>query len=193
MTVFPTAYFPPISYLKTLCESEDVLMDIGENYVKQTFRNRCSVLTANGKQDLSIPVIRPNGNKTFTKDIIVSDDLGWRRDHWRCLLANYAASPYFEHYEKEIHDLIFQKTSHLVNFNQNCLSFIDSALDLKIQMNTSEIYLENPNIDYRSFTFSTAGQTYQQVLFTSAAFVPDLSILDALFNLGPMARKLIQL
>jgi hypothetical protein len=191
MTVFPTAYFPNTIYLKTLCESNDAVLDMGENYVKQTFRNRCCILTANGKQDLSIPVIRPNGNKTFTKDILVSEELGWRRDHWRCLLANYAASSYFDHYEKEIYDLIFQKTENLIEFNEKCFEFIANALDLKIAWEKSSVYVEEAEIDYRNFSFRSNSQAYQQVLFSSPDFVPNLSILDSLFNLGPMARKLI--
>jgi len=81
LTVFPTSLFPSIAYLKAICGAESPVIDLGEHYVKQTQRNRYSVLSANGPLDLSIPVIRPNGNKTLTGSIEVSEDLGWRRDH----------------------------------------------------------------------------------------------------------------
>lgn len=191
MTVFPTSYFPTIAYLKALCKEPDPVLDLGEHYVKQTYRNRCTVLSSNGKQDLSIPVIRPNGNRTATKEAIVSDELGWRRDHFRCLKAGYSSSPYFDHYASEIEDLIFQKTSLLIDFNANCLSFISRALQLEVHPNKSLEYLEEVDNDYRTFNFENSEIPYQQVLFSSSHFTPSLSVLDALFCIGPMTRKLI--
>ena len=191
MTVFPTSYFPSVAYLKAICRAESPVIDLGEHYVKQTQRNRYSVLSANGPLDLSIPVIRPNGNKTLTGLIEVSEDLGWRRDHWRSITAAYSSSPYFEHYESEIQALVFQKTKLLSDFNFSALRFLQSTLQLEFEYISSPDYMEHPEIDFRYFNFPSDSQTYQQVMFGQEAFVSNLSVLDALFCLGPMARNLI--
>ncbi len=171
--------------------SQDAVIDVGEHYVKQTFRNRCSLRSANGQLDLSIPVIRPNGNKTPTGIVEVSHDKGWRRDHFRSIQAAYASSPYFDHYAPEIELLIFQETKLLKDFNKRCLRLIQDVLSLDLQLSYSEVYIENPSVDFRNFDFPNDTNTYQQVHFEDSDFQPGLSILDALFCLGPMARNLI--
>lgn len=191
LTVFPTSYFPSIAYLKAICAAEYSIIDIGEHYTKQTFRNRCSILTANGGQGLSIPVIRPNGNKSSTSIVKVSPEINWRRDHWRTISAAYASSPYFEHYEEEIKLLIFQETELLVDFNQKCLEFLIKSLSLPLNIKYSKEYMESSTNDFRSFFFAKTESKYQQVFNPISEFSPNLSVLDALFCIGPMARTLI--
>lgn len=191
MTVFATSAFPSIDYLSLLCRSDFPCIDLGEKYVKQTWRNRYSILTGNGVLPLTIPVIKPNGTKTLSADILVSPEINWRRDHWRALQSAYSSSPYFEHYSAEIEHLLFQKTEKLWEFNETILQAFKNWLELPFSSTYSHQYLENPITDFRDFTFPSNPKTYQQVLFQQSAFVPNLSSLDALFCLGPMARNII--
>ncbi|MDB9806177.1 WbqC family protein [Crocinitomicaceae bacterium] len=191
MTVFGTSYFPSVEYLKEFCAAVNAVIDAGEHYPKQTFRNRCSLLNGNGQLDLSIPVIRPNGNKSKTGTVKVSHEINWRRDHWRTISAGYASAPYFEHYEKEIKELVFQETDLLTDFNRNCLSYIQQTLDLPFRCSVSQEYIKEFDMDFRSFQFVNSQKSYHQVHFGQTDFVPNLSILDALFCLGPLARTLI--
>ncbi len=172
--------------------SEIPMIDYGEHYVKQTYRNRFTVLSAGGKKDLSIPVIRPKGNKTPTLEILVSPEMNWKRDHWRTLLAGYSSAPYFEHYQEEVKNLIFQPNEKLVKFNENCLSYIDSVLALGLKYDVSTVFIEEAKSDFRNFNFEPNELHYKQVQFDQKGFEPNLSILDALFCLGPMARTLIK-
>jgi len=191
LTVFGTSYFPSVEYLKEFCATENVIIDAGEHYPKQTFRNRCSILNGNGQLDLSIPVIRPNGNKSSIGTVKVSPEINWKRDHWRTISAGYSSAPYFEHYEKEIKDLVFQETDLLIDFNRNCLAYIQQTLDLPVRYGVSQNYIEEFDKDFRSFHFEKSDKPYHQVHFGQTDFVPNLSILDALFCIGPMARTLI--
>ncbi len=191
MSVFATSYFPSSEYLKEMCCAENPIVDLGEHYIKQTFRNRCSILTSNGMQNLSIPVVKPDGNKTRTKDILVTQDLNWRRDHWRTIKAAYSSAPYFEHYETEIKNLVFQETEKLWEFNQNIMKQLISWLELPLSYTYSEKFIELSNSDFRDFQFEKINKTYTQVLFNQDEFFAELSILDSLFCLGPLARNLI--
>ena len=56
MAVFPCAYFPSISYLKLLYEFQPCTIDLKENFVKQSIRNRCEILSANGRLKLIVPI-----------------------------------------------------------------------------------------------------------------------------------------
>jgi hypothetical protein len=191
VSAFATSYFPSIGYLKSICAAENTLIDLGEHCKKQTERNRCSILTSNGLQHLTVPIIRPNGNKSATAEIKISYVEAWERDHCRAITAAYAHAPYFEHYSKEIFSIIGSKSDKLIDLNTLILNQLKVWFELPMDAKLSETYLESPETDFRDFQFDALDKTYIQVDFGQPTFVPNLSILDALFCLGPMARNLI--
>lgn len=191
ISVFSSSYFPSIHYLRALCESKNPLIDIGEHCEKQTERTRATILSSNGIQKLTIPVIRPFGNKTATKDVQISFVEPWQRNHCRAIETAYAAAPYYEDYANVIFELINSKKNKLAQFNEMILEEIISLLELPISPKTSTEYIENQINDFRNFDFNYICMPYIQVDFSKNEFYENLSILDALFCLGPMARKLI--
>ena len=98
MALYSTAYFPCISYMAQLIEDPSPRIEIYDTYHKQTYRNRCRVMTANGVESLSVPVVKVNGNHTMTKDVAISHVEPWQHIHSRCLESAYKAAPYFDHY-----------------------------------------------------------------------------------------------
>jgi len=191
VAAFATSYFPSIGYLNTICAAENPVIDLGEHCKKQTERNRCAILTSNGIQNLSVPIIRPNGNKSTTSEIIISYVEAWERDQCRAITAAYAHAPYFEHYSNEIFSMIGSKSEKLIDLNSLILNQLIEWLELPLDAAFSEMYLESPETDFRDFQFDALDKTYIQVDFAQPTFVPNLSILDALFCLGPIARNLI--
>jgi len=157
-------------------------------------RNRMTILGANGMLNLSIPVEKPNGNKTLTKDILISDAENWQKNHWKAIESAYAPSPYFEHYESEVKELIFSKNSNLVDFNFQIHLKIMDWLSLPIQNQFTESYSEESNSinDFRKTNWPIIeNSNYIKVFNVENVSESDLSILDAIFNLGPMARNLL--
>ncbi|MCH1480199.1 MAG: WbqC family protein, partial [Crocinitomicaceae bacterium] len=104
--VFPSAYFPCISYLKAYLAHEKRSIELFEHYPKQTLRNRCDIATSNGKLRLSIPIKKPFGSKSLMKDILIDQDAQWQKEHWRSIRTAYAGAPYFEEYAHDIEALI---------------------------------------------------------------------------------------
>ena len=43
-----TAYFPPIAYFSCLKKAEVTYIEQYDNFVKQSYSNRCEIMTANG-------------------------------------------------------------------------------------------------------------------------------------------------
>lgn len=192
--VFPVAYFGPVAYYQQMVLAGTVELEIFEHYAKQTLRNRTLILEPNGVQNLSIPVIKPHGNKTLTKDILISNAENWRKNHWKAIESAYASSAYFDHYGSEVKELIDFQSEKLVDFNQNIHQRIVKWLDLPVQDAFTDKYAENVSseTDYRrSFKEAESDYVYTQVFSPQNKFVPGLSILDAIFNLGPMARKIV--
>tara|TARA_B100000963_G_scaffold300390_1_gene272720 strand:- start:276 stop:932 length:657 start_codon:yes stop_codon:yes gene_type:complete len=191
-TVFPTAYFPSTAYLKAYFGHPNSQIEIHETYPKQTIRNRCEILSSNGIQRMTVPVIRVQGSKTKTKDIQI--EMGkWQNDHWRAVQSAYAAAPYFEDYAEDIHNIIYKSPKYLIELNENILAFIHGVLDIPLKVHNTSTYSITQLNDFRNIDFMdrTTIKEYQQVFSYDREFIPNLSVIDLLFNEGPFLRKWI--
>lgn len=193
-SIFPIAYFGSISYYRNLAQLEEVSFELYEHYIKQTIRNRMTILGADGAQNLSVTVIKPNGNKTLTKDIQICYAENWQKNHWKAIESAYAPSPYFEHYEKDVRDLIYSKNTTLIALNLQIHEKIVAWLSLPIQNQFTDSYIFDSKsfVDYRNLKWKKAeNSNYIKVFDSKNVDENNLSILDAIFNLGPMARNLL--
>ena len=197
MTVFCTAYFPCISYLARYIEDSSPVIEVWETYHKQTYRNRCRVMTANSVESLSVPVIKVNGNHTMTKDVIISYKEHWQQIHRRCLESAYKASPYFDHYYPFLKPIFEERFERLIDLNDKALEAILKILKVKKEIIHTNDYLPNPDNDLReAFSPKTIPNPelfpeYYQVFSAKYPFAPDLSILDLIFNEGPQSATFL--
>ena len=188
--VFPTSYFGNLSYYFALIQESSIIFEAKEHFIKQTYRNRCEVLTGNGVQAISIPVIRKNGSKTSIDEVIISNHTDWRKDHWKAIESAYSNSPYFDHYGIEVKELIYNNETNFLKFNEQIHLKICSWLGIETVHQFSTEFSSTTESTYH-FNENTSLKSYIQVFGDFKSFTPNLSILDAIFCLGPMARKLI--
>ena len=191
--IFPSSYFPSISYLNAYFQSENPSIEIHETFPKQTLRNRCEILTSNGILRLSVPVIKPKGSKTTTKDIEIDLSKKWQNEHWRAIQSAYASAPYYEDYAEYVNTLIYKSPKQLIELNDNILIFIFEILDITHQIiQTDSFELSHPS-DLRNTEFMNREiiSEYQQVFSYDREFTHNLSFLDLLFNEGPFMRNWI--
>lgn len=191
MSLFSTAYFPCISYMARLLSDPNPVVEVCETYHKQTYRNRCRVMTANGVESLSVPVVKVNGNHTMTKDMTLSPVEPWQHIHCRCLESAYKASPYFDHYYDTLRPVFESHFERLIDLNDAALQAVLRILKVKKEIVHTTDYLRQAENDLRE-AFSPKKQadaslfpTYYQVFSAKFSFAPDLSVLDLLFNEGP--------
>ena len=197
MALFSTAYFPCISYMARFLSENDPMIEIFETYHKQTYRNRCNVMTANGVQHLSVPVVKVNGNHTMTKDIAISHKEHWQQIHRRCLESAYKASPYFDHYYDYLKPIFETRFDRLVELNDTALEAVLKILKIPKKIIHTTDYVHTAENDFRE-AFSPKAPSelngfpqYYQVFGTKIPFEPDLSVLDLLFNEGPETINVI--
>ena len=183
-------YFPSIPYIKELSKADYVVLEAQETYQKQTYRNRCEILTANGKEDLIVPII--HGSSGFIKDIKIDYSQRWFQIHDRTLRAAYGKSPFFDFIMDDISAVLAQKNVYLWDLNYNMLTLCLEKLTLNKGISESNSYIM-PNdlpedvVDMRGkinpqsnkLAEQTVSKQYHQVF--GSEFVTNLSILDLLF------------
>jgi hypothetical protein len=190
-----TTYLGPVQYYCKLFSFDSVMMEANENYLKQTYRNRCMIATANGIESISIPIEHPKTDKILTKDIRISDHGNWRHNHWHALVSAYGMSPFFEYYADDFAPFYTQKYQFLFDFNEQLRLTICELLDIQPDINYTTEYLPTVSNDFRTAIRprqpiadnSFSPHPYYQVFKEKHGFLPNLSIVDLLFNMGPEA------
>jgi len=190
-TIFCSHYLAPIAYYKRLLFSDEVLIESCNFYEKKTYQNRCEILSANGKIALSVPVEKPSRAKVPFKDIRIAYHEDWQHQHLRALSSAYKNSPFFEYYIEDFLPFYEKKTSFLLDLNMGLHHTVLSAIEeQRPTVLTSNFYQQNDVQDLR-FSFHPKKEydgelkRYTQVFSDKMDFVPHLSIIDLLFNLGP--------
>lgn len=185
--VLPTAYFPPISWMRKLKKVDRLIIAGGESYQKQTYRSRTTILGANGLLNLVVPVSRPYGKDSLTHELAVSYTDNWQKDHVKAITSAYGKAPYFNHYGEDIVALIEKNPTSLVNLNTSLIQFLIDAFDLNctIEIDTTikDVSREVQELMIPKVRSKFEIKPYYQVLGNDH-FETNLSSLDALFNIG---------
>jgi hypothetical protein len=199
-----TAYFPPLQYLSKFVLFEKVYIEQFENYTKQTYRNRCEILGANGPVSLIVPVVKGRSKKIKIKDLQISYDNDWQRNHWRTLFSAYNASPFFEFYKDDILPFFEKRRKYLLDLNLGIHEMLCGLMEIDTHLNLTNNFEDIPEntLNYREFLSPKKNKTlpdplfqpqeYTQVFSEKFDFISNLSILDLLFNEGPNSIHILE-
>ena len=197
--LLPIGYFPPISYFSVLMQHKPVL-EAKEHFVKQSLRNRCTILGANGPLNLLVPRVKVAERQTIDKSQI-HEETDWKTLHWRSLEAAYRNSPYFEYYEDELKPFFEKNHTHHFQLAVDSIELVCNLLEIDFELEITTEYQVSPTqLDLRNTwnkrEYGNAPHvqefpTYIQVFSDRQPFCPDLSILDLMFCEGPRAKDYI--
>lgn len=185
-----SAYLPPVQFFSAM-KGGNVLIEQFDSYKKQTYRNRCLIATANGVQALTIPVVKSDAPKQLMKDVRISDHGDWRRQHWNALESAYMNSPFFMYYQDDFRPFYEKKYEFLLDFNMELTQVILDLAHMKVSMKLTDSYCREPSdtADLRGMVepqeASAPYTPYWQVFRQKHGFLPNLSAVDLLFNMGP--------
>ena len=197
--ILSTTYFGPVQWYQKLYRYDSVLIEHYETFPKQTYRNRCLIATTNGVQALTVPVCHTTDPSTLHQ--IISDHGNWRHLHWQALQSAYGESPFFEYYEDDIRPFFTERNwERLVDYNDAICQKMCELLDIHPNISATTDYTPS-TIHYPSSTINDFREVinpkhpgddadfqprpYYQVYQQKHGFLPNLSILDLLFNMGP--------
>ena len=189
--------FPPVLTIALALKEGKLLIEACENYNKGSFRNKFSVMGSGGTTTLTVPLDKGKNNSKSIKEVTISYAENWQQNHLRTIQTNYGKSPFFEDYFPEIERIYSVDFEYLFDLNQKALDLISQLLSLNLPIDTTNEYQNDyslnqseikdyrniitPKLDAKKYNF----KTYPQVFEDRHGFIPNLSILDLLFCMGP--------
>lgn len=196
--LYPT-YFPCIEQMAAIAQADSAVFEIQDNYQKQTYRNRAYIAHSNGKLLLNVPIKHNKmGQRQKTKEVMVENDFPWQEQHWKSLQSAYRTSPFFEYYEDDLEPLFVQSVSGLLAHNLKIFQLLSELIGIETEISTTQKYEMHPEIPDLRFLVnakrvsSFEAEPYTQVLEVNHGFLPNLSVLDLLFNQGPNAISYLE-
>jgi len=204
--ILSTSYLGPLQYYSKFLLHREVSFEQWENYQKQTYRNRCYIYGANGKQCLVIPVTVNSETKTPIRDVSIDYSKPWQKIHWKSIESAYRLSPCFEFFEDSLYRF-YEKGTHkkfLFDWNTGLMEVILDLMEINAVFTLTSGYNKAPAgyADYRASIHPKGRLSkpdpnfisipYTQVFESKHGFLPDLSIIDLLFNEGGHARDVLE-
>lgn len=193
-------YLPTIPYVHTLAGAKKVWLEAHEHFVKQTWRNRTQIVGANGSIDLIIPLVKKSAKIPVT-ELEISYAEKWQLTHYRAINSAYKSSPYYDYFEEEIKNIFFSEKKYLIEYNLQWLDWVYKTLKISVNYSLTESYqfdVDSETMDLRNtispkIPSTFTHPTYTQVFEEKHGFIPNLCILDWIFNDLPGARGYFKL
>jgi len=203
--ILSTAYLANIQYYSKLLPNKEVLIERHEHFQRQTFRSRCIICGANGVQILNTPVVKGRNGKWLIKDLKISYDLDWQKNHLKTIESAYRASPFYEFYIEDFMPYYTKKFDFLLDYNLELQNTVCQILGIECEQKFTDTFIANYNHelydDYRNsihpknqhnkFDKQFRNIPYKQVFSEKFSFFENLSIIDLIFNEGTNAYNIL--
>jgi hypothetical protein len=195
-----TAYLPPVEYFALLL-SENAAIEREERYQKQSYRNRTVIMNGNGALNLIIPTVH-DGRMGIVKDVRIEYVTPWQRAHWRSIESAYNNTPYYLYYKDALKPFYEREYEFLFDFNLQLIQTLTKLLRLDGDIRTTTTFEPYTSHDTRLLIHPKHSRKedypfrlktpYYQVFEDKFGFVPNLSVIDLLFNEGPQAAAYLR-
>jgi hypothetical protein len=187
-----SAYLPPVEYFALMHSADNILVEREENYQKQTYRNRCCILSASCIQTLTVPVYLGSFHKTPLKEIRIDYSKRWQQVHLRALTASYGSAPFYEFFFEDFERVILENHVFLIDLNSSLINVAMKIIGLEKKIMFTDTFIPPGRTD-NDFRYaitpkkksSFSHREYNQVFKHNNQFTGGLSIIDLIFNAGP--------
>ena len=191
-TIISTSYLPPITYFQYLYKYASIYIEHKEYYMRHSIRNRALILGSKNHFLLTVPIVRKHYSKTLVEDIKIANN-DWKKKHINSIQSAYGSSPFFIHYFEDIKKIINKNYTFLIDLNYNLINYFLLELKISHELKQTTCYVKNyPNtdVDQRN-KIKIYIDSKQYIPFGYQSPIPNLSIIDLIFNLGPNTKEYI--
>jgi hypothetical protein len=200
------AYFPPVSYFALIAKGmvlspentipSIVYIEACENYQKQSWRNRCRILAADGPAYLNFPIVHEGSHELPITAIKVDYSTPWVLKTKRAIASAYESSAFFDYYKDELFAILDSHPETLFELDMRIIRFFLDKTGIAADLRLTDTFQPSSGVDdYREVLHPKRpntvlkdlglGKPYFQVFARKYGFISDLSIMDLLFNEGP--------
>jgi hypothetical protein len=193
-------YLPCTAYLAVWDFYDTILIESKESFIKQTYRNRTRILSANKVESLIVPVEKGNRNIPI-QEIRIDRNQHWAKKHWKSIQSAYGNAPFFEYYAEDLKKILFKKHRFLFDLNLEFLTRILELLSIEKEISFSQQFIrgyDNKIADLRSRIHPKKSLSslifYHPIEYIQVfgkQFVENLSVIDLIFNEGPNSMNKI--
>jgi hypothetical protein len=144
------AYFPPISYFSLIAKgmvissentiSSVVYIEACENYQKQSWRNRCRILAADGPAYLNFPIIHEGSHELPITEIKVDYSTPWVLKTKRAIASAYESSAYFDYYKDDLFAIMDSRPETLFELDLRIIRFFLDKTGIAAELRLTESY-----------------------------------------------------
>ena len=200
----PLTYLGPVTYYSRFFLHKEIFIERFDNYQKQTYRNRCRIYTANGPLSLTIPVLTDSAHKILVRDIRIDNSRSWKRLHVKGIESAYRSAPFYEYYIDSLLPFYQKDYCFLIDLNLGLQSVLLEQSGIISGFVLTDSYIHDTGmqtLDYREIIHPKKSLaacpfftpvTYSQVFMERFGFIPNLSVIDLLFNMGPEAPEVLK-
>ena len=202
-----TQYFPPVAYFSALAKTDSIVLEACEHFQKGSYRNRCHIATSLGVQTLSVPLKKGKNSQQAIREVTISYDAPWQKQHWQALKTAYGSAPFWEHYSPVLERFFKEKHTFLFDLNFDILESLLKILKLKnditisfsddyitpMLVTASEMWQEGGDLRNTIFPKNNnfESKKYAQIFEDRNGFLPNLSVLDLIFCCGNQAKSIL--
>ncbi len=199
--ILSSNYFPGVQYLSKFLLGKTIYIETKEHFQKQSFRNRCQILAANGVQILSVPTKKVSGEDVLITEVEIDYSTAWQAVHLKSIESAYRSSPFFEFYIDAFLDFFTTRHALLFDFNAEILTQLLTEFEIPAKIALSKEYLTqfpdyrngiHPKKKFQVIDNRFCAKPYTQVFSSKFPFQENLSALDLLFNEGPNAINILR-
>ena len=207
--MLPPALCGSIGYYALMASHRNVVIDRYCRYDKRRkLMHRYDIADVNGRLTLTVPIAKPRIGATWN-DAGVSAHGGWWNIHKVALWSAYGRTPFFEYYIDELmpylqpRDGIQPESLMDLNISFDAIirriAGIESNIRYELTQTEKELIDKKDCLisDYRNSNFDlNTPIEYYQVRASQQGFIPNLTMLDLIFNMGPetplVLKKIIE-